>query len=106
MPFEVSTPRGLYLMKLAREPERLADGLVFTLSIERRDGLEKVAFRCRIAAGLLGESFDGNSDALVGRLGAWLEREFEQTREAALRSIRGERKLAEIAFDESNRGPF
>jgi hypothetical protein len=28
------------------------------------------------------------------------------TREAALKSIRSERKLLEIVFDEANRGPF
>ena len=34
------------------------------------------------------------------------DREFEQTREAALKSIRTERKLLEISFDAANRGPF
>ena len=42
----------------------------------------------------------------IDRITPWLEREFEQTREAALKSIRTERKLLEISFDAANRGPF
>jgi len=43
---------------------------------------------------------------LIERIAPWLEREFEQTREAALKSIRTERHLLEISFDPTNPGPF
>jgi hypothetical protein len=45
-------------------------------------------------------------EKLIERIAPWLEREFEQTREAALKSIRAERHLLEISFDASNPGPF
>ena len=45
-------------------------------------------------------------EKLINRIAPWLEREFEQTREAALKSIRTERKLLEISFDATHPGPF
>lgn len=93
-------------MTLAREPERSSDALVLTLSLERRDGIEKVALRCRIASELLGGVTTQDVNPVLARLVPWIERDFEMTRELALKTIRSERKLVEVAFDESNRGPF
>ncbi len=78
-----------------------------TLALEHADGMERVVFRCRIGAQLLGAA-PGSADieTILALLATWVEREFEQTRELALKSIRGERKLLELVFDESNRGPF
>ncbi len=84
--------------------ERTADHAVLTLSLERADGIEKVALRCRIATRLLGAA--DSPEKLIERIAPWLEREFEQTREAALKSIRTEHKLLEISFDTTNPGPF
>ena len=45
------------------------------------------------------DAIDRPSDSpekLIERITPWIEREFEQTREAALKSIRTERKLFEI----------
>ena len=84
--------------------ERTADHVVLTLSLERADGIEKVALRCRIATGLIGSA--DSSEKLIERITPWLEREFEQTREAALKSIRTEHTLLEISFDAKNPGPF
>ena len=60
--------------------------------------------------GILSDSFNVDSgaatDELITRLAPWLEREFEMTRENALKTIRTEHKLLELAFDTSNRGPF
>ena len=100
----LNTARGIYALVNARPIERTADAVVLTLSIERADGIEKVALRCRIAASLIGAA--DPPEILIERIAPWLEREFEQTREAALKSIRTERKLHEIRFDETNRGPF
>ena len=72
------------------------------MSLERRDGIEKVAFQCRVAKTLVPDDMA----AILGKLGSWIERDFEMTRESALKSIRSERKLMEVVFDESNRGPF
>ena len=77
---------------------------MLTLSLERADGIEKVAVRFRIASELIGK--DDSPEKLIERITPWLEREFEQTREAALKSIRTERKLLEISFDAAHPGPF
>ncbi len=88
----------------ARPIERSADAVVLTLSLERADGIEKVALRFRIATALLDPA--DSSEKLIERITPWLEREFEQTREAALKSIRTEHKLLEIVFDNEHPGPF
>jgi hypothetical protein len=100
----LNTSRGIYTIANARPLERTADAVVLTISLDRADGIEKVAFRCRIANALVGSS--DSPEKLIERITPWLEREFEQTREAALKSIRTERQLLEISFDESNPGPF
>jgi len=78
--------------------------MVLTLSLERADGIEKVALRFCIATNLIGAV--DSTEKLIERIAPWLEREFEQTREAALKSIRTERKLLEISFDATHPGPF
>jgi hypothetical protein len=100
----LNTSRGIYTIANARPPERTADAVVLTISLDRADGIEKVALRCRIANAL--PSSSDSPEKLIERITPWLEREFEQTREAALKSIRTERKLLEISFDESTPGPF
>ena len=103
MPTTINTARGIYSIVNARPPERDASCIVLTLSLERADGIEKVALRCRISNAL---TLSHSPDQLIERLAPWLEREFEQTREAALKSIRTERRLLELTFDASNPGPF
>ena len=104
MPTTLKTARGIYAIAIARPLERIADSVVLTLSLERADGIEKVAFTLRIASNLI--SADDSPEKLIERIAPWLEREFEQTREAALKSIRTERKLLEISFDPAHPGPF
>jgi hypothetical protein len=104
LPITISTARGIYSIVNARPPERDASSVVLTLSLERADGIEKVALRCRIANAL--PSSSDSHEKLIERLAPWLEREFEQTREAALKSIRTERRLLELTFDASNPGPL
>ena len=104
MPTTLKTARGIYAIASARPLERSADAAVLTLSLERADGIEKVALTFRIATSLPGG--DDLPEKLVERITPWLEREFEQTREAALKSIRTERKLLEISFDAERPGPF
>ena len=77
---------------------------MLTLSLERADGIEKVALQFRIATNLIGAT--DPPEKLIDRIAPWLEREFEQTREAALKSIRTERRLLEISFDATHPGPF
>jgi hypothetical protein len=101
--FELKTARGLYNLALAREPQALPDGSLLTLSLERRDGIEKIALQCRVDTTLVASL---HADEVVAKLAHWIERDFEMTREYALKSIRSERKLLEITFDASNRGPF
>ena len=90
-------------MGLAAAPETLPDATLLTVSIERLDGIEKVALQCRVSSSVVGSL---NPDEILRRLASWIERDFEMTRENALKSIRSERKLLVISFDASNRGPF
>ncbi len=105
MAVTVPTSRGSY--RLAIE-DRAAGGdgsLSFTATLERSDGIERIAFRCRIDRALR-SALPGGADAIEERLRGWLAREFEQTREAALKSIRAERRPLEMVFDLRNPGPF
>ena len=103
MTFELKTARGAYTLMLARETQTLSDATVLTLSLERRDGIEKLAFQCRVDTALAAPT---NPEELLIKLAHWIERDFEMTRENALKSIRSEHKLLEIVFDGSHRGPF
>jgi len=100
----IKTGRGDYVLKTLAPDQREAKAILLTLVLERRDGIERVAFRCRLAAGLVDPTTD--SEAIMGRLAPWLEREFEITRESALKTIRSEHRMLEISFDASKRGPF
>ena len=106
MASELRTGRGVYRLAIAAPPEIDANEIVLTLALERADGIERVAFRCRINRALIDSASAPDSDAIAVRLAPWIEREFESTREAALKSIRSERRLHEIVFDTNNRGPF
>ena len=103
MTFELKTSRGPYRLSLARPPETLPDATLLTVSLERLDGIEKVALQCRLSSSLVG-NFE--LDEILRRMASWIERDFEMMRENALKSIRSERKLLVIGFDASNRGPF
>jgi hypothetical protein len=91
---------------LAAPVERDADSVTLTLAMNRADGIEKVALRVRIAGALLLAGENQTDEKIIGRMAPWLEREFETAREAALKSIRTERRLHGVVFDASNRGPF
>ena len=103
MTFELKTSRGPYNLLLTKEPQTLPDATLLTLSLEHRDGIEKVALQCRVDRTLAASP---DSKELLTKLAHWIERDFEMTREYALKSIRSERKLLELVFDESKRGPF
>jgi len=99
----IRTGRGIYNFSVAAPIEREADAIVLTMAAERADGIEKVAFRCRVANAMAGGI---GQDELVEKIAHWVEREFEITRELALKTIRSEHKLLEIFFDSANPGPF
>ncbi len=103
MEIALKTGRGIYFLKQAAPADYRGGALVLTLALERADGIERVVFKCEIAAELV---HDADSAAVLKRLAPWIEREFEMTRETALKIIRNERKLYEIAFDPGNHGPF
>jgi hypothetical protein len=103
---EIRTGRGPYRIIEAAPAAAEAGAIILTLALERADGIERVVFRCRIDAGLAGPDRVRNPDDLVAWLQPWIEHQFEMVREAALKSIRSERKLYEIAFDPASRGPF
>jgi len=104
MAVEILTGRGVYRLTAAAPLEYINSSVVLTLAMERADGIERVVTRCRIAQELAGELLE--ADQIIERLKGWIAREFETTREAALKAIRSERRLHEITFDQSNRGPF
>lgn len=78
--------------------------IALTAALERADGVERVVLRFRVVRDQLDPP--PATEPFLARLGPWIEREFEQTREAALKSIRTERKLLEIVFDHARPGPF
>jgi hypothetical protein len=102
----IKTARGAYAIKIAVPLDRANDFTVVTLGLERADGIEKIALKIRIADSLLKSSQIEAPEKIVERLAPWIEREFEQTREAALKTIRAERRLLEVSFDASHPGPF
>jgi hypothetical protein len=64
----------------------------------RADGIERVVFRCRIEGALTDNVTASSIDAVIARIAPSIERDFESVREAALKSIRSEGKLLEIAL--------
>src|SRR5437016_11338330 len=103
MAVEISTGRGLYRLAMAAPLQCDDESVTLTLSMERADGIERMVTRCRVARSLLNE--EPAPEAILERLKSWLAREFEQTREAALKAIRSEHRLYEITFDLANRAP-
>jgi len=103
----LSTPRGIYLVSTVGPPERTPSGLTITLRLERADGIEQLALKCAVAMELLGPGAEAaTADSIARRLMPWLEREFEATREAALKSVRSERRIFEIDFNRDHPGPL
>jgi hypothetical protein len=102
----IKTARGVYAIKVAAPIDRSDDSAVVTVGLERADGIEKIALKFRIADWLLKSSQIEAPEKIVERLTPWIEREFEQTREAALKTIRAEHRLLEVSFDASHPGPF
>ncbi len=94
MPTRLQTPRGVYRLSVVGEPERSGATGVITLRLERDDGIERIAFRCVVGTSMIGEPL-----ALEDRLAPWIESQFEQLREAALKSIRAEGKLLQVSFE-------
>ena len=101
----VSTARGAYRLAIGDHATADDGSSSFTATLERSDGIETVAFRFRIDRALT-SALPHEPGAIEERLGQWLVREFAPTREAALKSIRAERRPLEIAFDARNPGPF
>jgi hypothetical protein len=102
----MNTGRGLYRMVQAAQAAITAGEITLTLSFERADGLERVGFRCAIAREILEAAAKPDTDAILLRLAPWFEREFEQTREAALKALRSERRPLLVSFDREHPGPF
>ena len=104
---QFNTGRGPYRLSLASAPPAPTEGITVALVYERIDGLERVGFLCTIAPDLaVGAGEPGNAEKILERVAPWFERQFEQTREAALKSLRAERKPLTIRFDHVNPGPF
>jgi hypothetical protein len=113
-PALLKTARGAYSLSVVEEAGSEDSGAwSVTLAVEHAGGLEKFGFRCRVAESLLTKAGIGNketgirnNEAACARLAGWLEGQFEAIREAALKAVRSERRLAEFDFDESRPGPF
>ncbi len=102
MTTQLRTGRGVYRLVIAAPPQVDQNDQILTLALERADGIERIVFRCRIALELIG--LNAGSEPL--RLAPWIEHEFEQVREAALKAIRSERKLFDLVFSREQPGPF
>ncbi|HTT76477.1 MAG TPA: hypothetical protein VMF50_10935 [Candidatus Binataceae bacterium] len=95
---DLKTARGIYHLDLAAQPETAGDDLILPLALARADGIERVVFRCRIERALAQGSLAPSIGRLIESVAPALERDFEIVREAALKSIRSERKLLEISL--------
>jgi hypothetical protein len=95
LPTSIQTPRGAYLLTVVGEPERSDSSVAVTLSVERADGFERFGLRCAARA----PRDSHPAGAIVERLSRLIERNFEQVREAALKSIRTEGKLLQIDLE-------
>jgi len=100
---ELRTGRGVYRLLAVSPLEDSGQQASLTVALERADGVERVVLRFTIRGGL---NLPATDEQFVRQLGPWIEREFEQTREAALKTIRAEGKLLEVVFDHSRPGPF
>lgn len=96
MSVELKTGRGVYRLSLATAAETAGSDVILPLALERADGIERIVFRCRVEAADAEES--AVIDAVLGRIAPIIQRDFETIREAALKSIRSERKLVEISI--------
>lgn len=101
----IATARGVYLLRLASELEPAGDAIGVTIALERADGIEKVTLRCIIPLARLSDEERAEPAKIEPRLEEWLASGFEQIREAALKSIRSERRLWEARFLDSP-GPW
>ena len=104
MAVEIRTGRGIYRLTPVGPLESDDSAVTLTLAMGRADGIERIVVKFRIASELVGEQ--SLPEPIIERLKGWLAGDFEATREAALKSIRSERRLHEIKFDQTNRGPF
>ncbi|MBV8774926.1 MAG: hypothetical protein JO166_21720 [Deltaproteobacteria bacterium] len=104
MAAEITTGRGVYRLLAVGPLEYTEADVLLTLAMERADGIERMLAKCRITRSLL-QRLDP-TEVIVEQLKGWIGGEFETIREASLKSIRSERRLHEIVFDQANRGPF
>ena len=102
----IRTGRGVYLLDLVGEVEEAADAVILPLKLEHQGGIKRMVFRCRIARALLDGRLGEQPAVFVEWLSPWIEREFEQVREQAIKSIRSDNRLFELSLDQDRRGPF
>ena len=69
MAVSIKTGRGKYWLKTGARDQRDADSITLTLALERADGIERVAFKCRIASALLNAGTD--TESILMRLAPW-----------------------------------
>jgi hypothetical protein len=105
-PAPLNTARGAYRLSIVEQAGPAGGVWAITLAAEHAGGLEKFGFRCRIAEALIGGAGTADIEEACARLAGWLEGNFEAVREAALKAVRSERRLAEFEFDQSRPGPF
>jgi hypothetical protein len=99
MGVDLQTARGVYHLRLAAPAELADKAVILPLALERADGIERVVFRCRIEGTVLdGSAVPASTDSLIERIALSIQRDFETIREAALKSIRSERKLLEMTL--------
>ena len=99
MSVNLKTARGNYHLVLAAAAETVGSAIILPLALARADGIERVVFRCRIERALTDDDVTPFAiEAVIERIAPSIEREFETLREAALKSIRSEGKLLEVAL--------
>ncbi len=101
----IKSGRGTYHLIFAAPPEHVGDTWTLTIALERTDGIEKIAMRCRVPAPAENDSGESAAlEKLLQHIASRIERDFEHLREEALKSIRTDRRLFEVAFDAIDHG--
>jgi hypothetical protein len=100
MAVEIRSGRGIYAISLLSAPERVDGKIRLTAAFERADGVERFGLRFVFAEAVVaGASYLDDTASLIERIRPQIEANFEQIREAALKSIRTDKRLHEIPID-------
>lgn len=100
MAVEIRSGRGIYTISLVSAPERVDGKIRLTAAFERADGVERFGLLFIFPSAIIaGAPSQADAASLIEKIRPRIEADFEQIREAALKSIRTDKRLHEISID-------